>query len=108
MALVARSGIEHPEGWFLPETYQFTRGDSDRDVLVRAHAAMQQALAEAWECRDLGLPIDSPYELLILASIIEKETSLDEEAGAGRWRVYPQVAKEDAAADRPHGDLRHG
>lgn len=74
-------GIDHPEGWFLPETYQFTRGDSDYDVLVRAHAAMQQALAEAWESRNEGLPIDSPYELLILASIIEKETSLDEERG---------------------------
>ena len=77
----AALGIDHPEGWFLPETYQFTRGDSDRDVLVRAHAAMQQALAEAWELRIEDLPIDSPYELLILASIIEKETSLDEERG---------------------------
>ena len=72
-------GVDHPEGWFLPETYQFTRGDSDRDLLLRAHAAMQQALAEAWELRIEDLPIDSPYELLILASIIEKETSLDEE-----------------------------
>jgi len=71
--------IDHPEGWFLPETYQFTRGDSDRDILVRAHEAMQQALEEAWALRDDDLPIDSPYELLILASIIEKETSLDDE-----------------------------
>jgi len=73
--------MEHPEGWFLPETYQFTRGDSDRDVLVRAHTAMEQALEKAWESRDPDLPIDSQYELLILASIIEKETSLDEERG---------------------------
>jgi UPF0755 protein len=79
--VAAGLGIDHLEGWFLPETYQFTRGDSDHDVLVRAHAAMQQALAEAWELRIEGLPIDSPYELLILASIIEKETSLDEERG---------------------------
>lgn len=71
--------MKHPEGWFLPETYQFTRGDSDRDILVRAHAGMQQALAEAWDRRDDDLPLESPYELLILASIIEKETSLDEE-----------------------------
>ena len=71
--------LKHPEGWFLPETYQFTRGDSDRDILVRAHASMQQALAEAWNQRDDDLPLESPYELLILASIIEKETSLDEE-----------------------------
>ncbi len=72
-------GVEHPEGWFLPETYQFTRGDTDRDILLRAHEAMQQALDEAWISRDDDLPIDSPYELLILASIIEKETALDEE-----------------------------
>ena len=71
--------VEHPEGWFLPETYQFTRGDSDRDILLRAHRAMQLALEEAWNARDDDLPIDSPYELLILASIIEKETALDEE-----------------------------
>jgi UPF0755 protein len=73
--------IEHPEGWFLPETYQFTRGDSDRDILVRAQDAMKQALEEAWTSRIEGLPIESPYQLLILASIIEKETSLDEERG---------------------------
>jgi UPF0755 protein len=74
-------GIEHPEGWFLPETYQFTRGDTDRDILVRAHDAMTQALEEAWESRLEDLPIESPYQLLILASIIEKETSLDDERG---------------------------
>jgi UPF0755 protein len=69
-SVAAGLGIDHLEGWFLPETYHFTRGDSDHDVLVRAHAAMQQALAQAWESRIEDLPIDSPYELLILASII--------------------------------------
>jgi UPF0755 protein len=72
-------GFDHPEGWFLPETYQFTRGDSDRDILSRAHEAMQQALQDAWSERGDELPLDSPYELLILASIIEKETALDSE-----------------------------
>lgn len=74
-------GMQHPEGWFLPETYQFTRGHSDRDILERAHASMASALEEAWASRDTGLPLNSPYELLILASIIEKETALEEERG---------------------------
>lgn len=71
--------IDHPEGWFLPETYQFTRGDTDADVLLRAHRAMRAALDDAWASRDDGLPLESPYDLLILASIIEKETALDSE-----------------------------
>ena len=73
--------LDHPEGWFLPETYLFTRGDSDRDLLLRAHQAMQQALATAWSGRDTGLPLETPYELLTLASIIEKETALPQERG---------------------------
>jgi UPF0755 protein len=71
--------IDHPEGWFLPETYQFTRGDSDSDILARSHEAMKIALDEACSARDDDLPLGSPYELLILASIIEKETSLEAE-----------------------------
>lgn len=73
--------MDHPEGWFLPETYQFTKGDSDRDLLQRSHEAMRQALDQAWQSRDTGLPLKSPYELLILASIIEKETALEHERG---------------------------
>jgi UPF0755 protein len=71
--------IGHPEGWFLPETYQFTRGDSDRDLLERAHRAMKGSLQQAWASRILGLPLEDPYELLILASIIEKETAVESE-----------------------------
>jgi UPF0755 protein len=73
------SDIDHPEGWFLPETYQFTRGDSTEDILRRSHRAMKEMLAQAWQERNADLPLDSPYELLILASIVEKETSLDPE-----------------------------
>lgn len=70
---------QHPEGRFLPETYLYTRGDSDLDVLRRAHAAMQAALAEAWAGRDPDLPLRSADEALILASIIEKETGVTDE-----------------------------
>lgn len=78
MAALGRAG-EHPEGRFLPETYVFTRGDSDLDVLGRAAAAMDQALEAAWEGRDPDTPLKSPYEMLILASIVEKETGVPEE-----------------------------
>jgi UPF0755 protein len=72
-------GMTHPEGWFLPETYRFIRGDSDRDILQRAHAGMNEVLGEAWSQRMPDLPLEEPYELLILASIIEKETAVDAE-----------------------------
>lgn len=70
---------EHPEGRFFPDTYVFTAGDSDIDVLTRAHRAMEQVLDEAWRNRAEGLPLSGSYEALILASIIEKETGLGEE-----------------------------
>lgn len=65
---------ESAEGWFLPETYRFPRGTTDVAILTRAHAAMEQALSEAWDARRKDLPLDSPEELLTLASIVEKET----------------------------------
>ncbi|WP_043766687.1 endolytic transglycosylase MltG [Algiphilus aromaticivorans] len=74
---------ESAEGWFLPETYRFPRGTADLSILKRAHAAMQRALSDAWDARRDDLPIDSPAELLTLASIVEKETG----AVAERARV---------------------
>jgi UPF0755 protein len=79
--VAAELGFEHPEGWFLPETYLFVRGDSDLDLLRRAHHAMRVALAEAWASRSADSPLESPYELLVLASIVEKETALEQERG---------------------------
>jgi UPF0755 protein len=75
MALLGREG-EHPEGWFLPETYRFPRGTSDVELMRIAHHAMVRALEAAWEGRRENLPLRSPYEALILASIIERETGL--------------------------------
>ena len=77
--LIGAADIQHAEGWFLPETYYFIRGESDVDILSRAHLAMKTALDEAWLSRDPEVPLQSPYELLTLASIVEKETSLPEE-----------------------------
>ena len=70
---------EYPEGLFLPETYSFPRGTTDVDLLTQAYAHLQEVLAEEWPEREEGLPIASPYEALILASIIEKETARADE-----------------------------
>jgi UPF0755 protein len=80
-ALMARLGFpgQHPEGRFLPETYLYTRGDDDLDILARAHAAMRKALDEAWKARAPDLPLKSPEELVVLASIVEKETGIADE-----------------------------
>ncbi len=65
---------QHPEGMFFPDTYRFPKGTSDIDFLRRAYQVMQKHLAREWSQRASGLPLDSSYEALILASIIEKET----------------------------------
>jgi UPF0755 protein len=70
---------EAPEGWFLPETYRFARGTSELELLAMAHRAMVAALEEAWAGRADEIPLETPYEALILASIIEKETGLADE-----------------------------
>jgi UPF0755 protein len=72
----AAIGVEEPalEGLFFPDTYRFLSGASDVEILRRAHAAMKKRLAQAWAERAPGLPLATPYEALVLASIIEKET----------------------------------
>ncbi|HEX7454882.1 MAG TPA: endolytic transglycosylase MltG, partial [Gallionella sp.] len=62
------------EGLFFPDTYNYDKGSSDLIVLKRAYQLMQRYLQENWKKRDADLPFDSPYEALILASIVEKET----------------------------------
>ncbi|HHM06432.1 MAG TPA: endolytic transglycosylase MltG [Gammaproteobacteria bacterium] len=81
MAALGAPG-QHPEGRFLPDTYHFPRGTTDVAFLRRAYEAMNATLAELWPKRDPGLPYDAPYQALIMASIIEKETALAGERAA--------------------------
>ena len=78
MDKLGRKGV-HPEGRFLPETYLFTRGTSDLDILRRAADAMDDALAKVWQQRAPNKYIDTPDKLLTLASIVEKETGVASE-----------------------------
>jgi UPF0755 protein len=78
MSAVGAPGV-HPEGQFFPETYRFPYGTSDVEVLRIAHAQLTARLEEAWRNRSPGLLLKTEYEALILASIIEKETSLPAE-----------------------------
>jgi UPF0755 protein len=78
MSRLGHAGL-HPEGRFLPDTYHFTRGTTDLAFLQRAFDAMAKYLETAWRDRDTGLPLQTPEEALILASIVEKETGLPEE-----------------------------
>jgi UPF0755 protein len=69
----------HPEGLFAPDTYLFDPGSSDLDLLRSAYRAQLAQVAQAWEKRAADAPLKSPYELLILASIVEKETGQADE-----------------------------
>ncbi len=79
--IMARIGApaQHPEGWFFPDTYLYAKGASDLSVLKRSWRMMQSRLDAAWEKRAPGSPLKTPYEALILASIIEKETGRPED-----------------------------
>jgi len=70
-----------PEGWFLPETWSFSAGNTDAEILGRAHKAMERLLSTLWGSRARDLPLASPYEALILASIVERETAEPRERG---------------------------
>ena len=83
MALVGKKGM-HPEGRFLPDTYFVPLSGKKSQILIDAAAAMDKALAEAWDGRDKTLPLQSAEQLLVLASIVEKET--------GQAHERPQIA----------------
>ncbi|KHA61288.1 ABC transporter substrate-binding protein [Vibrio variabilis] len=79
--IAQKLGLEHDklEGLMLAETYHYTFGTSDLDILKRASSKLQAILDEQWQQRQEDLPLKTPYEALILASIIEKETAVEEE-----------------------------
>jgi len=70
---------EPAEGWFFPDTYTYHKGMQDLEILRLAHQRMQSLLEEAWAERQVGLPYDTPYEALIMASIVERETGAPHE-----------------------------
>ena len=130
MERIGHPGL-HPEGRFFPDTYYFTAGTTDADFLRRAFTAMDKRLAEEWQDRAPGLPYRAPYEALIMASIIERETAVPAERGqiAGvfvrrlqrgmRLQTDPTVIyglgdafdgnlrRRDLLADTPYNTYRH-
>jgi UPF0755 protein len=78
MAKLGSAGMD-PEGQFLPETYRFVGGTADIELLRQAHAALLRELDAAWRDRDPDLPLHTANELLIMASIVEKESGLPQE-----------------------------
>ncbi|XKM14148.1 endolytic transglycosylase MltG [Orbaceae bacterium ac157xtp] len=78
--IAKKLGLESSlEGWLFPETYHFGNNTSDLAILKRAYNNMQRVLQIEWDNRDDDLPYKTPYEMLIMASIIEKETGVDDE-----------------------------
>lgn len=77
--LASLGGVSYPEGMFLPETYRFPRHTTDRELLRQAYDLMQKTLADEWAARSNDTPVATPYEALVLASIVEKETARADE-----------------------------
>ncbi|MEE4251524.1 MAG: endolytic transglycosylase MltG [Alcanivoracaceae bacterium] len=82
-ALMAALGLpgDSPEGWFAPDTWYYTSQDSDLDLLQRAYQHQRALLDDAWSNRAPNLPYSDAYDVLIMASIIEKETGVPSERG---------------------------
>ncbi|UTW46592.1 endolytic transglycosylase MltG [bacterium SCSIO 12696] len=80
--LLAAVKEANPEGWLFPDSYRYHRGDNAADIVQRAHRTMQQTLTELWQNRAPDLPYQNPYEALVMASIIEKETGVAHERPA--------------------------
>jgi UPF0755 protein len=106
----------HPEGLFFPDTYFFEKHSTDVELLKRAHDKMQNLLIVEWQKRDREVPLENPYQALILASIIEKETAAVEErkqiAGVFTRRLKKGMLLQTdptviyGMGDHYHGDIR--
>ncbi len=83
----------HPEGQFYPDTYRFPKGTPEIEVLRAAHAALQDRLDTAWQNRNPDTQLQTPYDALILASIIEKETALASERGLISGVFHQRLAR---------------
>ena len=70
-----------PEGRFFPDTYRFVRGMTDAQLLEKAYDRLDKVLAQEWEQRDPAVPYATPYQALIMASLVEKETGVPQERG---------------------------
>jgi UPF0755 protein len=115
MAKLGLPGVD-PEGQFLPETYRFVAGTTDIELLRQAHAALAKELDSDWTNRDPNIPLKDAYDLLIMASIVQKESGLPQELGkiAGlylhrlsigmRLQADPTVIY--GLGDRYEGDIR--
>ena len=113
--IASQLAIDYPsaEGWLLPETYFFTLGMTDQQILKRAAAAMKLYLEKAWENRASNLLLKTPYEALILASLIEKETGQANErkeiSGVFHRRLKKRMRLEtDPTIIYGMGDAYHG
>jgi UPF0755 protein len=110
-------GLEgHPEGRFFPDTYLFHSNTRASEILVRAQIRLEMVLAEEWREREEGLPYKTPYEALIMASIVEKETAVhaerDQIAGVFVRRLEKRMRLETdptviyGLGDRYKGNIR--
>lgn len=79
MQSLGMAGDMSPEGWFFPDTYSYQSGQTDMAILRRAFNRMNRILSSEWENREEGLPFETPYEALIMASIVERETGASHE-----------------------------